>query len=865
MNIYHSKRLQPKKEYKDNLNLINKINGTDIKLLKKNDDKQADNSPKIKVDYKNSNYYYNEPDYFKEYPYKRFGYYNTNDNSRKYNIESNSSHITVENEDGVIKYIPKKASYNYNYTNYNDIPTQKNNNYIEISSHKNIDDYDDNEGSEYSENNDNENIYYDNDNDNENENEVYDNRIMKTNKSQRLKYNQYQENINTYLAPKANQIKKKNQNIISKAITHEINFSSEKNLNMRPVKKKLHNCGNNTTTTNNTYNNNIYYINPINLKNKNKTKEKNNIINNNKSKKSNNSKRNFIYKSVDITLQKRRNNKEKDYFKMNNIDKSKKEIYIRAATLIQSMLRSYLVKIKLYNNVNLYVCCKRGINILQDLILNWENEYWKIFKANLSNQNRIKSPSDSIRARYKLKYNNKIKESLINKFHQDARDSFNIINRNINTKKDIKEKKLRNKLNEVMKENKELRNRLVDSRNVEIKLKTLFDENKKNQSINAIIMKDNMQLAKKLKDFQDYRNHRLFIENQYSIDLNQIEKLQTYELNQNDEFFLNKLKKILLGKIIFKKIIEEKDKLKEKFYLYQNIVRQMRNKEREDIIKKEIHVKKLVNIIDKNKKLLIDKNFWKLYYNVFAIDKEFEIIENKKSEKLKILIDKKEKKDKIFLYKAFFKLELNNIKCNNEEIKEKIEKEKEDKKEILKLELLRKLFIKYEKNVRLIYKVILEKWNLKAKIIGIRTAARDKKKKRKQKKKNLRLLYNKNYGIGENNISNYGPGFCKNIKEFNYIAPIDSAIKESNPNESRKVLSGNKSTININSSINDLNNNNIEDREMKKKKHKSVNKKSASNLKKDNINEDKNNNINYNEESDEDSGDSFGLDNNSDC
>ena len=55
---------------------------------------------------------------------------------------------------------------------------------------------------------------------------------------------------------------------------------------------------------------------------------------------------------------------------------------------------------------------------------------------------------------------------------------------------------------------------------MEIKLKTLIDENKKSQSINAIIMKDNRQLAKKLKDFQDYRNHRLFIENQYSIDLN---------------------------------------------------------------------------------------------------------------------------------------------------------------------------------------------------------------------------------------------------------------------------------------------------------------------------------------------------------
>ena len=427
MNIYHSKRLQPKKEFRGNSNIINKINSTDTKLPKNNDVKQDNNSPTLKVDYKNSNYYYNDSDYFKDYPYKRFEYYNTNDSRRKYNIESNSSHITVENEDGVIKYIPKKASfnYNYNYTNYNDIPTQKNNNYIEISSHKNIDYYDDNDGSDYSENNDNEEYY---------------NRVITTNQSQRLKYNQYPGNINVYLAPKT-KMKNKNQNIISKAITHEVNFSSEKNSKMRPVKKKLHNCGNNTTTTNNTYNNNIYYINPINVKNKNKTKEKNNIMNNKSKKSSSNARRNYIYKSVDITLQKKRNNKEKDYFKMNNIDKSKKDIYIRAAILIQSALRGYLVKIKLYNNINLYVCCKRGIDILQEIILNWENDYWKIFKDNLLNQNRMKSPSESIRARYKLKNNNKLKEALINRFRKDDRDSFNIINTNLSIKKDNKEKK----------------------------------------------------------------------------------------------------------------------------------------------------------------------------------------------------------------------------------------------------------------------------------------------------------------------------------------------------------------------------------------------------------------------------------------
>ena len=850
MSIRGSKLAQTKKEFKENSALNKKIDSTESKTTNNIEEKQEDNSPQIKVDYKSSNYFYNDEDYFKGYPYKRLDYYNTNDNKRKYNIESNSSHITVENEDGIIKYIPNnKMNYNYQYNNYNDISPKKNNNYIEISSHKNLDYYDDNENSEYSENNDNENIYYDN------ENEEYENR------PKMRKYNQYQENINFYLAPKKKK-QIKNQNIITKAITHEINYSSDKNLKIKPAKKKLHNCGNNTTTTNNTYNKNIYYINPINVKNKSKTKEKNNAINNTKGKKSTIANRkNFIYKSVDITLQKKRNNKERDYFKINNIDKSQKDIYIKAAILIQSALRGYLVKIKLYNNVNLYVCCKRAIDILQELILNYKNDYWTKFKNNI-NKGLMKTPSYSIRAKYKLK-NSKAKYSLINEFHKETGDSFNIINRNI--KKDNKEKKLKSKLNDIMRENNELRNQLFDNRNIENKLKSLINENKKNQNINAIIMKDNMQLAKKLKDLQDYRNHRLFIENQYSIDLNKLEKIQMEEINKNNEIFINKLKNVLLGKILSKKISEENNMMKAAINLYRNIAQNMKNKDKEDNLKKEMYIKNIITIINKNIKLLLDKIFWKLYYYGLAVEKEEEVRENNIREKLKKLVENKENKNKKYVNKAFFKFVLNNIKYNNEEIKNEIEKAKEEEKEILKLDLMRKLLIKYEKNVRLIYKVILEKWNLKAKIIGMRTAARDKKKKRKQKKKNLRLLYNKKYDMGGNNVrNNYGPKFCKSIHEFSYIVSNGSGnvIKESN---SSQVLLSNKSTTNmtINNKISDLKNT-IDEKEIKKKKTKSVNKRSIFKDKKESLNDNKDN-INNNEESDEDSGDSFGLENNSDC
>ena len=373
-------------------------------------------------------------------------------------------------------------------------------------------------------------------------------------------------------------------------------------------------------------------------------------------------------------------------------------------------------------------------------------------------------------------------------------------------------------------------------------------------------MKDNMQLAKKLKDIQDYRNHRLFIENQYSIDLNQIDKIQIQELNKNYELFLNKLKILMLEKLLYKKINKENNIIKEKIYKYRNIVQKLKENDKENNYKKEISFNNIIKIIEKNNKLLLNKYFWNLYYNGLTLERENEIKENNINEILKKIIYKKEQKNKIILNKMFFKFVINNLKCKNEEIKNSIEKQEEEEKEILKLEKLKKLFIKFENNARFIYKVILEKWNLKSKIIGMKTAARDKKKKRKQKKKNNRLLFNKNFGFGENNGKKMFAPLCKSIHEFSYIVSNGNAIKESNSNEFGRVLLGNKSTSNLN---NKNNNSNLNEKELKKKKNKSVNKKSIFKDKKD-IRYENKDNINNNDNSEDDSGDSFGLDNNSD-
>jgi hypothetical protein len=218
----------------------------------------------------------------------------------------------------------------------------------------------------------------------------------------------------------------------------------------------------------------------------------------------NNNNKNSVHRNIDIIITKRRSNKEKDFFKMNNIiDKAEKERYINSAILIQSHFRAFLVKIKLYNNVQLYVCLKGAIMILGKLVTMRKKLFFHLFKDCISHKfyDDIMGSKVAMNAfkEYLINNRNKSKEKPnINSFHKELGDSFNIIIDN--SKKENSEKKLKSKLNDMIKENKELKIQLCDNKNYEEKMKNLIDENKKNKNINDIIMKDNQQLAKKLKD-----------------------------------------------------------------------------------------------------------------------------------------------------------------------------------------------------------------------------------------------------------------------------------------------------------------------------------------------------------------------------
>ena len=862
--IYRGKSIP---NYKNNI--INIQNGK----IEYNDYKMMENIPNIKMDYTNNFFFRNSDD---DYYYK-YNYFNSIEDNHKYNRESSSSYITSDYEDMYINYFPNKINYNNNddYNRRISSPQIKKspiiNNYLKLDSPKikNFRFY------ESSNNDENLNIYYENE---ENKNEIINYDSKRSNKvlfSPKSNYNQFQ-NINLYPPPNNiinsnKQIEINNQNILSKSINQNFKFLNEKNMNFNKKKQKKKNVNNNTT--NNTYNNNIYYINnPINVNNNKKIKDKNNIINNNfnnynnfKFKKYNNNK-NLVYKSVDFS----NNNKENniDYFIINKKYRSTKDYILKAVILIQRVFRGYLLKIKLYNHVNLYICCKRGVYILEHLFLIIKRkEFFKLKKIIYSYKKRNSiSYSFSIKEKSKsnscLRFNNNnIKKKVernnennsiiksINIFRQELRDSFNIINRNIK-KEENNEKKLKSKLNDVIKENNELKNKLIDNKNIKEKIKNLIDENIKNHNINTIIMRDNKQLAKKLKDFQEYRNNKLIIEIQpssfYLIKEENNEKIKYQELKLSKEVYKNKLKKIMLEKLVNKRMNNRDNLMKEKIYKFKNVSKRLN----ELSSKRILYLTKIFNIIGKYILLKVNKCFWILInfakQNQIIHQKIKEINEikmNLKKEQLKKIISIIEQKKRKILYKCLCQIIINNIRFN-------IDKENKENKQFKKLEKLKKIFIKYEKNVKLIYKVFLEKWNLSAKIIGMRDAARDKKKKRKLKKKNNKLLYNqnKNFIITENkNNYNGGQKLFKSSNEF-FILPNRTIINDVKDSITKSIKENKEKTKSFNKKITKNKN---------KILYKNINKDENCNSNQFNINK-------RNEESNEDSGDTFEFENNSD-
>jgi len=103
-----------------NNQLAQKIQKTNVVLPRKAKKTQqiTTNNKKIKMDYKSSNYFYNENDTNNEDD-RYEEYYDHTLKEQKYNQDTNDSYVTVEQEDGNFKSVPK---YYMEYNNRRNTP-----------------------------------------------------------------------------------------------------------------------------------------------------------------------------------------------------------------------------------------------------------------------------------------------------------------------------------------------------------------------------------------------------------------------------------------------------------------------------------------------------------------------------------------------------------------------------------------------------------------------------------------------------------------------------------------------------------------------------------------------------------------------
>ena len=474
-------------------------------------------------------------------------------------------------------------------------------------------------------------------------------------------------------------------------------------------------------------------------------------------------------RNINNSLRKKTNNNTSEIIKGNN-DKIKFRNYYRKSDikkiiLIQSVFRAFLLKLQLNKTLQINSFFKEFFFLLYNIILLRKQNYWRFFLDKLSkgsdvrlvNKKKIRKSmsKNNKNANVLLNTNNKVILKTKEILHKELGDSFNIINNNNN---------LKIKLEDMIKENNELKNQILDNKNIEEKLKQLEIENKKNQNINAIIMKDNQQLAKRLKNIQDNRNNQLVIQNQKSIDLLMEDNVQFQPLI--------KFKHLYLKCLVFKTIMKNRNIIKSFFNEYKNNVKKMKTYKIENN-----------NIFINNKKKIniqMTKNF-----NINFISQK----DNNKHFQLNKIFLKKEKEKLKIISKYFYKfLYLTNyMKLVEEEEKRKEEKEKEiiENKNEQKRNILQSIIDKYERNSNFICKKACKEWRLRSVIFKIKGIAKEIKKKKKLKKK----LRDKIAKATLNNLKNKTAQF-QSAHEFSYkidkIEQDEDLLKPEENNSSSK-------------------------------------------------------------------------------
>ena len=256
--------------------------------------------------------------------------------------------------------------------------------------------------------------------------------------------------------------------------------------------------------------------------------------------------------------------KSQKYMNSNSYYNYKKEISVeknlnKMITLIQSATRGFLLRLKLAQYLDLYERIKKSVSIIQFIIS--QRIKYTLYLISKTNINKRLS-----------KYYNMFSNITPN----------NIIS--IEFKKFKNNKMLKN--SELIEMQKELNKKMIDYAVAEKKIKELLIENKKIQNINNIIVRDNKQLALKLKNLEN--------NNTYGHTYNKLQiENNSFNIANNDSMSKNETKfkrNNLLIKIITRKILLIKSILYKYFYKFN-------------------YITKLINIGNRSKYIIENNNF----------------------------------------------------------------------------------------------------------------------------------------------------------------------------------------------------------------------------------------------------------------
>ena len=436
-----------------------------------------------------------------------------------------------------------------------------------------------------------------------------------------------------------------------------------------------------------------------------------------------------------------------------------KDLFEKAAVMIQSIFRGYISKNKFESLLYNYKDYNKAFEILEELINKYysidKEKFYKYLKENSKNQKLFNNNANyksckmfkifsmpftpSSQSETKMTKSRYV-DSLL---HKEIGERFNIIKQNENKEKELEKMhkeeidSINNMMNKLIEENNKLKVINQKNKNKEEKYKELSIENKKKDNIINIITNDNQNLAKKLKIIKEKYN-KLEIRNEVNEIIN-IDSNRTNQYTLLKELFIN-YRNIYLLYLINKKNNYLIEILRKYFYKYKNITIRISD---DDRLNNSLREEKLKNIItnakNKSNKLAYN-NMSKIYYNNLLKNKDKQNKTNIRNEKIYHVFKNKEKSNKSMLKsyfnKFYFKGLILQLNKANEESKKN--------EEILKMNHFKKIIISIDNHKNrynfLKIKNCFEKWTVMAKMLAMKAITDEKKRKKRQKQRTKKKI-----------------------------------------------------------------------------------------------------------------------------